>query len=343
MRWAVLTALAVLAMGGLALAEDGSVFLSGATEIWRLGLTKYHVFLFTNEPGIVLLIGTNDVALYNLKEAGFLQSFSPPRGWEWFLGAAVNPDVTTIAAVVSDGSVILWNVRTAEEIVRWKIPSFCGLQPAFLPDGNLLLGGSYLCKQTMVLNPVSGEIVKIFPDAVAPIAISPSGQRLAAVMAYEENKVLLWNVAIGEIENILHFPAKISFMAFDPSESVLFLGARDGQIYVWDLAGSRLAEIYAQNSPIRSLVVSPEGHMLAASSYDDRIVFWNVTERKTVVQIDVREEFLKRGWLFDSTVFRTDTLCVDVVSWSPDGKMISFSCRTSASGKEAFILRVPVF
>jgi len=95
MRWAVLTALAVLAMGGLALAEDGSVFLSGATEIWRLGLTKYHVFLFTNEPGIVLLIGTNDVALYNLKEAGFLQSFSPPRGWEWFLGAAVNPDVTT--------------------------------------------------------------------------------------------------------------------------------------------------------------------------------------------------------------------------------------------------------
>ncbi|MEN3009978.1 MAG: hypothetical protein ABDI20_03195 [Candidatus Bipolaricaulaceae bacterium] len=191
---------------------------------------------------------------------------------------------------------VLWFLEPRTGEVRWK-RVFAGepARPAFLPTGELVLGGT----QLLILDPATGrEIGRRV--GLAPRRIAPWGTVLAAAIG---PSIVLLDLARQTEEWILTAHAEeVSAVAL--FQDKLFSVGLDGALKVWDVRTKALLRSWESvRSPVFALALSPSGTLLATGS-SRTVHLWDLPTKEVrslagrselVVALGVGEDFLVVG------------------------------------------------
>jgi RNA polymerase sigma factor (sigma-70 family) len=285
-------------LGGMALSPDGKTLASGSWEdpnirLWDLagGKEKLH---FKAHDTLVMRL-------------------------------AYSPDGKTIVSYGGTGTFVFSDANTGKQLRkvtdnRGALQSF-----AFAPDGKTLFCVEY--DGVRIRDAVSGKQLRrlaVPGHFMNRLAFSPDGKTLATFgggpMTFD-----VWDIASGKL---LH-PApghrsRITSLVFSADGRQVFsvAGICDLPVQAWDMrTGERLYELGNDPNSANRLALSPDGKLLAASSYSEReikngyiyeaIRLWDPASRKEVRRCVGHKNGINARSTGDITI-----------NWSADGKTL---------------------
>ncbi|NTU64400.1 MAG: WD40 repeat domain-containing protein, partial [Chloroflexi bacterium] len=155
------------------------------------------------------------------------------------LSAAFSPDGKHLATIGDDGTTIVWDAASGEELQR-------------LPG------------TTQPSDFVSAQRV----------AYSPDGKLLAAC---DSHGVKIYDAATDELlRTLTGHQADSTAVGFSRDGTRLASGSHDGNVSVWDtVTGRSLVELTGHQDAIEGLTFSPDGKWLVTASADATMKFWD--------------------------------------------------------------------
>jgi WD40 repeat protein len=155
------------------------------------------------------------------------------------LSAEYSPDGKRLATLGDDGTTIVWDAATGEEVQR-------------LPG------------TTKPSDFVSGQ----------RIVYSPDGKLLAAC---DNGNVKVYDAATYKLlHTLIGHGVDMTAVAFSRDGARIASGGLDGTAYVWDaITGESLLELAGHNDAIEALTFSPDGKWLVTASDDATMKFWD--------------------------------------------------------------------
>ena len=162
------------------------------------------------------------------------------------LSATFSPDGRRLATIGDDGTTIVWDPDTGEEILR-------------LPGST-----------------VPGDLV-----TAQRVAYSPDGKLLAALDNWVVN---IHDPLTGQTIRTLAGPAaELTAVAFDAAGGRVAAGAVDGSVWIWDvLSGRPLVNMVAHADALEKLAFSPDGLRLVTASSDTTMGTWDAGTGESV-------------------------------------------------------------
>ena len=272
-----------LAAGGLMLAERAT-----------LGGGIVSTVTFSPDGKLLAAMETGQIKLWDVASGTERTTLTTPNhgGFEAMAFAA---DGKTVASGSENGTVIIWDLQSAKEVVRFSC-RFRVNSLRFSPDGQVvtvvtangtLVVWDMLTRKGHTTN-VAGTPLRATRAAVSVVpgtagqggsvhvaenhwtcALAPDGQSLAALL---EGELRLWDVPSGKERATNPKRSEMaSILAFAPNSKVLATGTASGQAMLWDVAtGKQLHAIgerrqgHCRNI---SLAFAADGQTLAIGTY----------------------------------------------------------------------------
>ena len=111
-------------------------------------------------------------------------------------------------------------------------------------------------------------------DWVRSVAFDGAGERL--VTASVDGTARIWDVAGGDLEQILDVGSSLSHASFDPSGNRVVTGSLDGSARIWDWRSEQaVAFLFGHEEQVRHAAFSPEGDLVVTGSADDTARVWD--------------------------------------------------------------------
>jgi len=194
--------------------------------------------------------------------------------------AAFSPDRKQLATIGDDGTTIIWDANTGDELLRLPgttKPSdlFTEQRIAYSPDGKFLAACD--SNQLKIYDPASGEILMMVSgheQEVISVAFSRDGKILATGSV--DTTVRLWDVKSGDLIHVLEgHAAEVGGLAFSPDGKLLLTSSEDGMLVIWDVETGELLRSLPDFTVYKPSF-SPEGTRVAAATLNGLQV-WSYT------------------------------------------------------------------
>jgi WD40 repeat protein len=231
----------------------------------------------------------------------------------------VFPVDAKLAIEIKDKGFQLWDLSADRhsKIINGTFESV-----AISGDRKQMAVGSEGARSVRLLNPETGEQVRVLPDGIggaASLAFSPDGATL--VSANFDNDVRIWKTQSGElVRKIEDLTGAMFASAFTPNGSELVMGGLDETVYILDAKTYALKRtLKGHGETIAALAISPDGRTLVTGGFDVvtvanpvKLVFWD---------------------LASAAITKTahSPHAVSALKFSPDGKWLAM---TNEGGKE---------
>jgi len=226
---------------------------------------------------------------------------------------AFHPTEEAIVFQESPNEAVWLDLPSGTERFRWTAPV---QRPAgrasgwhtlsFSPDGRWLAGTSAGTVLIELLNPDTGQQIRLLTNTAGVIAMNWSANADMLAAATGDSRVLIWNPARGVLEwtsPVMIAPA--TSLAFRPHRDWLVAGCRDGKIRFIDTHQKRF--IYEHEGDSRRLAFSPHGIRLGPVWSEGRLGW---------LQLNRTEAFVSFG-AASATQRLTDG------AFSPDGRVLA--------------------
>jgi WD40 repeat protein len=200
---------------------------------------------------------------YNLKEPEY-HSRSALRVWDTATGKeryqlqgekiywatpAVSPDGKVFAASNYDCRIVLYDLATGKQLLRFPERRHSLRYLAFSADGKRLASASLSWANN--------------PDRTVYV-------------------VDLWDVATGKnLHHLVRHHSQVNAVAFSPDGKRLASTSLDKTLRIWDVAtGKEIAEPPGHEAEVEALLFSPDGRLLASQGQDGTLRFWDTATWK---------------------------------------------------------------
>jgi len=160
-------------------------------------------------------------------------------------------------------------------------------RPVFTPDGKTLVlclnHRRLLAGKTELLDPVTGARQGLLDDASSTMSISADSRRLALASGRGVHIVdLLSRKELGP--NYEGHSGNPTHIIVSPKGFVATAGD-DNSVRVWDAGSSRQKKKFSVNAWVRDIAVSPDGKLLAGSSFDDLVHVWDPENGREIYRL----------------------------------------------------------
>ena len=285
----------------LAFSPDGATLVGGSQNgtihLWDtttgkeiktlIGHNDRIVSVAFNPDGRTLASGSWDktIRLWDATIEEPIKILGPTEGVN---SLAFSPNGLTFVSGGWDNTIHLWDAATGKHIRSLKGHTTRGIHGLmFSVDGATLFSTGW--DNTIRLwDATTGTNLKTFSgymQSIENIAFSPDGATLAIVDDPNWNSdIYLWDATTGEhIKTLAGHNPPVYSLAFSPDSATLAGGGR-GYIHLWDVATKEHIKTFAGKDwiEITDLVFSPDGAILAWSSYGGSTNLWDVATKEHI-------------------------------------------------------------
>ncbi len=183
-----------------------------------------------------------------------------------------------------DGTLRLWNLKTAREVRRFKGLDGPVVRARFSPDGRRVIAGGTR-HAALVYDVDTGEQVAQFNGIRSPfrhgIALTPDGRH--ALIGEGVGSVHICSLATGEIIHTLRQPDdRVMAIAVSP-DGTRALATSGDEVYVWNLETRRqIGRLRGHTKLIQSVAFSSDGRRAVTAGIDGSVRLWTVeTQEET--------------------------------------------------------------
>jgi WD40 repeat protein len=201
---------------------------------------------------------------------------------EYYRKVASSFDGRYCAAANEDDQIAMWDTTTGKFLGTALPASYCDCL-RFSDDGRFLAASDNI--RIEIFDRSKRRRIRFFEDengGYGPMAFSPSGQELAALIGY--NVVRVWELPSWKVsaefeikESIPAIPDSESVIAFSRDGRALACGLADPGIALWDVAtGRSLPGLTSTTGQITTLAFSHDGRRIYGGCTDTTTLCWNV-------------------------------------------------------------------
>jgi WD40 repeat protein len=258
--------------------------------------------------------------------------------------ARFSPDGATVVTASHDGTAILWNANTGEDVFYLARHSHFVIDASFSPDGAQVITQS-VDNTAKVWDVRTGRLVFTAEHAIGSVEFSPDGLQLFTTG--NDYTARVWTPT-GQLVFELEDLAKLVSTAQSPGGDKIVTSGLDATPTVFDATtGTALFQLAGHTAAVRSVEFSPAGDQIATTSADHSAKLWDARTGKLLVTLDELDylcdvngsEYSRDGaWLLTTTtrtgacIWNTKTGRLDrhlwteattlAVRYSPDGSRI---------------------
>ena len=197
-------------------------------------------------------------------------------------------DGNTLAAAYSNGELVIWDVPTRRERLRWMAhPIVDGAHSvAISPDGRLVASGAQGVK---VWDATDGDLLTALRDSNdasgGALAFSPDGMILASAgfPQFDDKSVTLWDVNKAFAQQTVIAGIGGFDLAFSEDGQVLW-AADNSTIQTIDVAAGRVRDsLRGHTANVNALAVAPGKQVLVSASDDRTVRLWDIGKGTSTV------------------------------------------------------------
>ena len=230
----------------------------------------------------------------------------------------VSPSDSVSLVGFGDGTIILWDIETRQEIRRLPGHSDVVRDVSFSPDGSTAVSGGFVgSSEDAITNPGElilwdldqGQEIRRFsghPSGVQEAVFTPDGRKILAASGFfvdfqNEFSLILWNVNNGEM--LHNFPVENDHyaLAISPDGNSAISGSNFGDIYRWDLESLELTgTLRGHDGMVRSLAYTSDGRRIISIDSNGMLIMWEAGTGEILMQARVHEAG-GEGWSVSRT------------------------------------------
>lgn len=182
-----------------------------------------------------------------------------------------------------DGTVRIWDIDTAEEILRMQHDNGV-ITAEITSDGKLIASGSF--DDTARIWDVSNgqEISRMqHDDVVRDVAFSPDGKQI--ISGSDDGTARVWETKTGnEVFRIQH-DSQVLVVAYSSNGKWVASGGEDGTIKVYEAVNGTEVALFQHDGNVNSIAFSPDNSLLVSGSSDKTIRVWSIKRGVEISQM----------------------------------------------------------
>jgi WD40 repeat protein len=198
---------------------------------------------------------------------------------------AISPDKKILASAGADKKIIIWDIATGRQMYALTEHTQTVMSLAFNREGNLLASGGADggVKIWDVRRGVKVEALSLQPKGVTCLAFSPDGKYLA--VAGTEKVIDIWELASRKVTSTLTgYKDVLEKIVFSSDGKLLVSFGRDHSLVAWALGSWKPYRVTVYEPhiiPDNTLAISPDGTLVAVTSFSGNILIWDLARDKT--------------------------------------------------------------